>query len=123
MLAYFLKVGLTVGFLEMAVGLLAGPFLGRAVLDDPEIGYLARILFVSPPLLVSFNMVILALQSTRQVLRLTLLENGALIGTSLLNVAVVALGFGVNGLLYSVALAPALTAVAALLVYRRRDPG
>jgi O-antigen/teichoic acid export membrane protein len=118
LMAYFLKVGLTVGFLEMAVGLLAGPLLGRAILDDPEIGYLARILFVSPPLLVAFNMVILALQSTRQVLRLTLLENGALIGISLLNVTVVALGWGVHGLLYSVALAPALTSVAALLVYR-----
>jgi O-antigen/teichoic acid export membrane protein len=118
LMAYFLKVGLTVGFLEMAVGLVAGPLLGRAVLDDPEIGYLARILFVSPPLLVAFNMVILALQSTRQVLRLTFLENGALIGTSLLSVTVVGLGLGVSGLLYAVALAPALTSLAAIAVYR-----
>lgn len=118
LMAYFLKVGLTVAFVEMAVGLLAGPFLGAAVLDDPEIGHLARILFISPPLLVIFNMVILALQSTRQVLRLTLLENGALIGTSLLNVTVVALGGGLNGLLYTFAFAPAFTSLAALLVYR-----
>ena len=117
-LAYFIKVGFTVSLVEAAVGLGAGVFLGSVVLDDPEIGYLARVLFISPPLLVVFNMVVLALQSTRQLLRLTLLENGALIGTALLNVSAVVLGYGVEGLLFTVAFAPLLTSAAALLVYR-----
>lgn len=117
-LAYFAKVGFTVSLVEAAVGLAAGAFLGAVVLNDPEIGYLARVLFISPPLLVAFNMVVLALQSTRQLLRLTLLENGALITTALLNIGAVALGYGVEGLLFTVAFAPLLTSAAALLVYR-----
>jgi O-antigen/teichoic acid export membrane protein len=43
-------------------------------------------------------------------------------GTSLLNVAVVALGGGITGLLYSTALAPLLTSLAALLLYRATRP-
>lgn len=122
LLAYYLKVGLTVSLVEAGVGLVGGSFLGAVVLDDPEIGQLARILFITPPLLVVFNMVVLALQSTRQVKRLTLLENGALILGSLLNLGVVALGGGVTGLLYTVAFTPFLTSVAALLVYRSTLP-
>ena len=122
LMAYFLKVGLTVSFVEAGVGLLGGSYLGAVVLDDPEIGQLARILFVSPPLLVVFNMVVLALQSTRQVKQLTLLENGALITGSVLNLAAVALGGGVSGLLWTVAFTPLLTSGAALLVYRSTCP-
>ena len=121
-LAYYLKAGLTVSLVEAAVGILGGSYLGAAVLNDPEIGHLARILFVSPPLLVTFNMVVLALQSTRQVRRLALLENGALMVGSLLNLGVVALGGGVSGLLYTVAFTPLLTSAAALLVYRSALP-
>ncbi|HEX2988605.1 MAG TPA: oligosaccharide flippase family protein [Chloroflexota bacterium] len=116
-LAYFLKMGLTVSFVTSAVGLLAGNYLGAIFLDDPQIGDMARVLFVTPPLLVIFNMATLALQSSRQVGRLTLLENGYLMSTSLLNVAVVALGGGVNELLYSVSFAALLTAVASLWMY------
>lgn len=122
LMGYFLKVGLTVSLIEAAVGFLGGPYIGAMVLKDGEIGGLARILFVSPPLLVVFNMVVLALQSSRQVARLTLLENGALMGTSLLSVVVVALGGGLQGLLYAVALAPLFTSAAALLVYRATVP-
>lgn len=117
-MAYFLKVGLLVSLVEAAVGLAGGEFLGTVVLEDPRVGVLARVLFVSPPLAVLFNMVILALQSTRQVRWLTILENGALIATSLVSVAVVALGGGVTGILYSVALMPAATSAVALVVYR-----
>lgn len=122
LMAYFLKVGLAVSLVEAGVGLLGGSYLGAVVLNDPEIGELARILFITPPLLVAFNMVILALQSTRQVKRLALLENGALMLGSLLNLGVVALGGGVSGLLYTVALTPVLTSGAALLVYRSTLP-
>lgn len=121
-IAYFLKMGLTVSLVTSAVGLLAGSYLGAVFLDDPQIGDLARVLFVTPPLLTLFNMATLAFQSSRQVGRLTLLENGYLISTSLLNVAVVMLGGGVNELLYSVAFATLLTAVASLWMYSRALP-
>lgn len=122
LMAYYLKVGLTVSLVEAGVGLVGGSYLGAVVLNDPEIGQLARILFITPPLLVVFNMVVLALQSTRQVKRLTLLENGALMLGSLLNLGVVALGGGVTGLLYTVAFTPFLTSAIALLVYRSTLP-
>lgn len=122
LMAYYLKVGLTVSLVEAGVGIVGGSFLGALVLNDPEIGQLARILFVTPPLLVVFNMVVLALQSTRQVKRLTLLENGALITGSLLNLGIVALGGGVTGLLYTVAFTPVLTSIAALLLYKSTLP-
>ncbi|MGE5619863.1 MAG: lipopolysaccharide biosynthesis protein [Sphingomonadaceae bacterium] len=121
-MAYFLKVGLTVSLVEAAVGLLGGGYLGTVVLNDPEVGHLSRILFVSPPLLVLFNLAVLALQSSRQVGRLALLENGALMATSLLNLIVVALGGGVTGLLYSVAFVPLLTSTAALWLYSATLP-
>jgi O-antigen/teichoic acid export membrane protein len=121
-LAYFLKMGLTVSLFTSAVGLLAGNYLGAVFLDDPQIGDMARVLFVTPPLLTLFNMATLALQSSRQVGRLTLLENGYLMSTSLLNVAVVVAGGGVNELLYSVAFATLLTAVASLWMYSRALP-
>ncbi len=117
LLAYFLKVGLLVALIESAIGLLGGHYLGAAVLNDPVIGDLSRILFITPPLTVIFNMVILALQSSRQVKQLALLENGALMATSVLNLSAVAMGWGVSGLLYSVAFVSALTSVAALLLY------
>jgi len=121
-LAYFLKVGMAVALAESALGLAGGPLLGKIVLDDPAIGDLSRVLFLTPPLTVFFNMVVLALQSARQVGKLALLENGALMATSILNLAVVALGGGVTGLLYSVAFVPILTSTAALLVYSRTLP-
>ena len=125
LMGYFLKVGLVVALVESAIGILGGTYLGAAILDDPRIGSLSRILFITPPLMVLFNMVVLALQSSRQVARLTLLENGALMGTNLLNLGVVALGGGINELLCSVAVAPVFTSAAALLLYRstlRRMP-
>jgi O-antigen/teichoic acid export membrane protein len=121
-MAYFLKMGLTVSFVTSAVGLLAGNYLGAVFLDDPQIGDMARVLFVTPPLLTLFNMATLALQSSRQVGRLTLLENGYLMSTSLLNVAVVVLGGGVDELLYSVSLSALLAAVASLWMYSRALP-
>ncbi len=121
-LAYFVKTGVVVALIEFAVGVGLSEQAGFLASGDAEYGYLARVLFVSPLFGVFFNMVILALQSSRQIRRLTMLENGALMGTSLLNVAVVALGGGVKGLLYSVALAPLLTSAAALLLYRSTRP-
>lgn len=122
LLAYFVKTGFMVALLVSALGFAASEQLGALAVNSPEIGNLAKVLFLSPPLLVFFNMVVMALQSSRQIARLTLLENGALIGTSLLNVLVVALGWGVSGLLWSVALAPAATSIAALLLYRATLP-
>ncbi len=121
-LAYFVKLGMATSFVTMAVGLLGGDLLGGLVLDDPHIGEIARILFVTPPLLVVYNTVTMALQSSRQVGRLTLLENGYLMSTSLLNVLVAALGGGVNELLYSVAISALLAAAGALWIYHRTLP-
>ena len=121
-MAYYIKIGLAASLVESAVGILGGSYLGAVVLNDPEIGEMARILFVTPPLLVVFNMVVLALQSTRQVKVLAMLENGALMLGSILNLGVVAIGGGVMGLLYTVAFTPVLTATAALLIYRANLP-
>ncbi len=118
LLAYFLKVGLIVGLVESAIGLLAGNYVGALFMGDPEAGDLARVLFVIPPLTVILNMVVLALQSSRQIARLALLENGALMLTSVFNAGVVAMGGGLNGLLYSAAFAPLLTSIGALWLYR-----
>ncbi|MHB1162386.1 MAG: oligosaccharide flippase family protein [Chloroflexota bacterium] len=126
LLAYFLKLGLTVGLIELAIGLLGGNYLCALFRIEPEIANLARILFLIPPFTVILNMAVLALQSSRQIARLTLLENGALMFTSLLNAGVVALGGGVHGLLYTSALAPIFASVGALLLYRAtlsRMPG
>lgn len=122
LMAYFLKTGIVVAVLESAIGFAAAEQLGVLVVENAAIGELARILFITPPFLVFFNMGVLALQSSRQIARLTLLENGALMGTSLLNVAVVMLGGGLTGLVYSVAFAQVFTAAAALLLYRATLP-
>lgn len=121
-LAYFVKTAVAVALLELAIGLVFASQVGALASGSSDYGVLARVLFVSPLMGVFFNMVVLALQSSRQIARLTLLENGALIGTSLINVAVVALGGGLEGMLYSVALAPALTSIAAVVVYRSTLP-
>ena len=122
LLAYYLKTGIAVALLESALGLVLAEQLGVLVVGNAAIGDLARVLFVTPPFLMFYNMGVLALQSSRQITRLTLLENGALMGTSLLNVAVVGLGGGLTGLLYSVAFAQVCTAIAALLLYRATLP-
>lgn len=122
LLAYYLKTGIVVSVLECALGLLAAEQLGTLIVGSAEIGGLARVLFITPPFLMLFNMAVLALQSSRQISRLTLLENGALIGTSLLNVAVILAGSGLTGLLVSVEVAQVLAAAAALLLYRATLP-
>ncbi len=122
LLAYYLKTGIVVALIESALGLVMAEQLGVLVVADAAMGDLARILFITPPFLMLYNMGILALQSSRQITRLTLLENGALMGTSLLNVAVVALGGGLTGLLFSVVFAQICTAIAALLLYRATRP-
>jgi len=122
LMAYFLKVSATIGAVEAVVGLLGGSYLGAVIVGDARIGEMAAVLFVNPLLLVFFNMVVMALQSTRQVARLTLLENGAFVLTSLLNVTVVALGWGVTGLLWTVAFTPAITSVAAAILYQSTLP-
>ncbi len=122
LMAYFLKLGLLVGLLQAAFGLLCVSWLSALLRYDPVVGDLARILLLAPLFSVVLNLVVLALQSSRQVARLTLLENGALILTSVLNAGVVALGGGVRGLTYTVAFTPLLASVGAVLVYNATRP-
>jgi O-antigen/teichoic acid export membrane protein len=122
LLAYFLKLSLLVGLIQAAFGFLCVSWLGALLRYDPVVGDLARVLFLVPMFSVVLNLVMLALQSTRQAARLTLLESGTLILTSILNTTVVVLGGGVRGLTYTVAFAPLLASVAAALLYSATLP-
>lgn len=117
LIAYSIKIGLIVGLIQAAVGLLGAGWLGALLGYDPRVSELARMLFLIPAFAVAFNTVVLALQSSRQAARLTLLENGVLIGTSVMNAAAVALGGGIQGLIYTTALAPLLASLVALALY------
>lgn len=118
LIGYSLKVGLLIGLVQAAVGLMGADWLSSLLGYDPQIGVLAKLLFLIPVFSVAFNSVVLMLQSSRQAARLTLLESGTLVGTSVMNATAVALGTGLQGMVYTTALGPLLASIASLLLYR-----
>ncbi|MBN2472707.1 MAG: oligosaccharide flippase family protein, partial [Anaerolineae bacterium] len=121
LMGFFLQASLAVAVLAGLVAWGFGPAFARASYANVTIGELYRIyvlvLFFEPV----YRLVLLALQSLREMRRFTILENGALILEALFKIGVVLLGGGASGVIAAHLAAVIARAIIAVLVYRRQQ--
>jgi O-antigen/teichoic acid export membrane protein len=116
---YNLKLSASVAVLVVAVTLAIAPWLGGAWYGNAELGSLARIAALGAIPSVFYNLSVTALQATRRMGDLALVENvDAVAGRSLGLLAILA-GWGVGGLVLGMALGSLVSAAHGLYQYRR----
>jgi O-antigen/teichoic acid export membrane protein len=116
---YNLKLSATIAAVVVVVTLAIGPWLAGAWYGRADLGELARIAALGALPSVFYNLAVTALQATRRMGDLALVENvDAVAGRSLGLLAVVA-GWGVGGLVLGMALGGLVSAAHALYQYRR----
>lgn len=118
-IAFYLKVSLTVGLLVTIIGFSLAPFLARSLYNNIEIGYLARFILLAGFLSSFFVLLTTILQVIRRIKTLTIIENTEKISKSLLAVLLVAVGLGVFGIVISHLLIALAALVYSWWLYRR----
>jgi len=119
LLAFFVKMSAIMATFISIVGFLVLPYLAARMYGDPEIGHMARPLFLIAPLGVMYGLVTTILQSVRMMQQLTILESLMTILTSIFVIGFVFLGLGVSGIVYGHVLATLFSSAIGLLIYHR----
>ena len=119
LLAFFVKVSAIMATFISIVGFLVLPYLAARMYGDPEIGHMARPLFLIAPLGVMYGLVTTILQSVRMMQQLTILESLMTILTSVFVIGFVLLGLGVSGIVYGHVLATLFSSAIGLLIYHK----
>lgn len=119
LLAFFVKMSAIMATFISIVGFLVLPYLAARMYGDPEIGHVARPLFLIAPLGVMYGLVTTILQSVRMMQQLTILESLMTILTSALVIGFVLLDLGVRGIVYGHVLATLLSSAIGLFIYHR----
>ena len=117
LLAFFIKISIITTAFILMLGLLGAPYLASKLYNNPEIGNLARLLFLMAPLGIIYTMVATVLQSVRMMKRLTILESIKSFIISLLVIGFVLTGLEITGVVYGYVLATLLSSTIGLLVY------
>ena len=119
LLAFFVKMSAIMATVISIVGFLVLPYLATRMYGDPEIGHMARLLFLIAPLGIMYGVVTTILLSVRMMQQLTILESLMTILTSIFVIGFVLLGSGVNGIVYGHVLATALSSAIGILIYHK----
>jgi len=119
LLAFFVKMSAIMATFIFIVGFSLSPYLAARMYGSPEIGHMARLLFLMAPLGIMYGLVTTILQSVRMMQQLTILESFMTILTSVFVIGFVLLGLGVSGIVYGRVLATALSSVIGLLIYHK----
>src|SRR3972149_8441290 len=117
LLAFYIKISIITTSFILMLGLLGAPYLASKLYNNPEIGNLARLLFLMAPLGIIYTMVATVLQSVRMMKRLTILESIKSFIISLLVIGFVLTGLEITGVVYGYVLATLLSSTIGLLVY------
>ncbi len=103
----------------VAVAVLAfGPLFGRLV-NRPDLGGLMRIVAISGLVAVAYNVATTALQATRRMFDLAVVENVDMVVAKVLPLGPLLLGWGLRGLLWATVVGEILSVAFALWRYRR----
>ena len=119
---YNLKLSLCIAVGVLAVSLAAGPLIGQLVYDSErgrQLGHLMRIAALGAVPSAAYTLSTSSLQSVRRMRELAIIENVDGILFRVLGIIALALGFGIAGMLWGMAVGGALSAVHALYQYRR----
>lgn len=119
LLAFFVKMSAIMAAFIFILGFLVSPYLATRMYGNPEIGHMARLLFLIAPLGIMYGLVTTILQSVRMMQHLTILESLMTILTSVFVIGFVLLGLGVSGIVYGHVLATALSSAIGLLTYHK----
>jgi O-antigen/teichoic acid export membrane protein len=119
---YNLKLSLCIAAAVLAVSLAAGPLIGQLVYDSErgrQLGHLMRIAALGAVPSAAYTLSTSSLQSVRRMRELAIVENVDGILFRALGIIALALGYGVAGMLWGIALGGTLSAAHALYQYRR----
>ncbi len=116
---YNLKLSAIIAAVVLLVTLAVGPQAGSLIIHRPDLGSLMRIVALSGIIAVAYNVSTTALQATRQMRDLALVENVDMVLAKMLPIGPLLLGWGLPGLLWATVAGEALSAVFALRQYRR----
>ena len=117
LLAFYIKISIITTAFILTLGLLCAPYLASRLYNNPEIGNLARLLFLMVPLGIIYALVTNVLQSVGMMKRLTILESLNSVIISLLVIGFVLIGLGITGVVYGYVLATLLSSTIGLLIY------
>jgi O-antigen/teichoic acid export membrane protein len=104
--------------LLMAILIPVLPWITNSMYGDPEIGKLARIIFVSAIIDPLFVFGSIVLQSVREIRKLTILENARLVSQLGLSILFLLQGKGVEGVLLGNLFGTALMSIISLMMYK-----
>lgn len=117
LLAFFIKISIISSVFILTLGLLGAPYLASKLYNNPEIGNLARPLFLLAPLGIIYALAKTVLQSVRKMKLLSILEVLSSVIVSLLVIGFVLSGLGITGVVYGHILASPLSSAIGLLFY------
>ena len=116
---YNLKLSALLAIAVAAAVLAFGPQLGQLVVGRPDLGELMRIIAISGLIAVAYNVSTTALQATRRMFDLAVVENVDMVVAKVLPLGPLLLGWGLRGLLWATVVGELLSVVFALWCYRR----
>lgn len=119
LLSSFIKISLIIGIIMWVLGFTISPYLAKLLYTNRKIGELARPLFLMALLGILYKFVVVILQGTRQIRKLTILENLFQINLSILVITLLLLGYGINGAIWGWIVATFLSSLLAIRIYKR----
>ncbi len=117
-LTYYFKVSLVIGILIMIIGYIIAPYLSKFLYGRQDVGRLSRILFLTPPLIILYKLVVVILEGTRNMKYLAITECASTLLKALILITVVILGLGLTVLIYGWLFYAIISSILAILIYR-----
>jgi len=116
-LTYFVKVTLLAICIIGILGVFLSPFLTELLYDNSKVGYLARIVLLAGFLTIIYSLLIIALQVTRKIKQLTILETFNKFVYTLLPIIFILLGFSLTGIVWGHFISALIFLILAIFIY------
>jgi len=113
---YYVSISVLAAFVLLVMMIIA-PLVTDALYQKPEIGMLARLVFLSSLLEFPFSYVAISLQVVREIRMLTIAENAKVVVQLGLAVLLLIMGFGVAGILAGSAIGASVFALLSFVLY------
>ncbi len=118
-LSYFVYLSLLIFLTVGLLALIISPILTSWFYQNPEIGQMARLLFLAVLIRILFSMLTLILQSIREIKKLTIIENFNKLIYLILPVSFVLLGYGLWGIVFGHFFSAIIFFIISLLILSR----
>lgn len=118
-LTYYFRISLIIGILIMIIGYIIAPYLSKLLYGRQDIGRFSRILFLMPPLMILYKLIVVILEGTGNMKYLAILESTSVLIKSLILIALVTLGLGLGILIYGWLISAIASSILAIFLYKR----